>query len=178
MPRSDQSEQTLKSMEGYNLGNRRSLDAYAKYSGIDTQNQRKLPKSCRKSWVPWDRDDHYSELEAAKPEEHEAPQAPEQKPPSMKYEEPVLVVANYKERATHNAQGAGTNRKKSEIDLDKKAADVLADAVHEIASGAEAQDKQKGDNSATIMAFFVLVILSGVGFSMFQMLKRRQTKLV
>ena len=129
MPRSDQSEQTLKSMEGYNLGNRRSLDAYAKYSGIDTQNQRKLPKSCRKSWVPWDRDDHYSELEAAKPEEHEEH---EQKPPSMKYEEPV--VANYKERATHKAQGAGTNRKKSEIDLDKKA----ADAVHEIASGAKA----------------------------------------
>jgi len=174
MPRSDQSEQTLKAMEGYNLGNRRSLDAYAKYSGIDTQNQRKLPKSCRKSWVPWDRDDHYSELEAAKPEEHEEPEheEPEQKPPSMKYEEPV--DATYEERATHNAQGAGTHRKKSEIDLDKKAADV----VHKIASGAEAQDKQPGGNSVPIMAFFVLAILSGVGFSMFQMLKRRQTKLI
>ena len=109
----------------------------------------------------------------------------EHKPPSMKYEE--LIDATYEERATHNAQGAGTHRKEPEIDLDKKA----ADAMHKIAPVAEAQGEQSDDNSVRsalpwvppalppIVPFLVVVTLSGVGFSMlkFQMLKRISTKL-
>lgn len=61
-PSSDQSTEAYHKMKGFTLGKRRSLEAYGKFSGIDTQTLTKFPKKCAKRFVPWDNnDDVYTE---------------------------------------------------------------------------------------------------------------------
>ena len=61
-PGSDQSAEARTKLKEFGLGKRRTLEAYAKYSGIDTIAGMKLRKQCAKKFVAWvTPEDAYSE---------------------------------------------------------------------------------------------------------------------
>ena len=59
-PNSNQSQAALDDLGFYGLGTRRTLEQYARFSGVDTVNQ-KLNSTCDNPHVPWDDDSLYSE---------------------------------------------------------------------------------------------------------------------
>lgn len=55
IPGSDQSEEAIAALEPFGLGDRRTLEQYAAFCGLDTQkSSHETSNKCRVTYVPWD----------------------------------------------------------------------------------------------------------------------------